>query len=611
MTRRALSDEGIALVSGVRILETAQDLARLHRTPGSPGYAAAVDVVRGALAARGIESTVLEYPADGEATTYEWTAPPAWTVRSGRLVELAPTEKVLADFADAAQSVVVHSPGGAFEGDVVHLGSPAGDLDYERAELAGKVALVCARASHAVPRAARRGAVGVIVYPDDDRAATSHDLVEYQSLFPKRAAIPGLVPSFSVSRRVADRLVRRLAAGPVAVRGTVDAEFTSGTLRVVEAVVPGTSAPQRSVLLTAHLCHPRASANDNASGSAALVELAGALRQRPAAAAARFLWMPEFYGSLPWSVERRDALRDVEYVLNLDMVGASPERIGEPLRIFPPANHTPHYIAAAAERLAHEIASRRDTASARGTTRPLHWALDRPSGGSDHLVFAASPHRLPAVMLGHDDPYWHTDLDTIDKLDPTRLRHATLLALGLVDAAIPADDAVWRLWSDLLAFSVRELARARSLADALASEDASRLVDLALDIEIRRSRTVVAVGAERETERAVALRAVREHLGPTPSHPLRGEEEPRPRRRIDGPLVYTITERFSDDEARFFKEAFGSRHRAPAEALLNHCDGTRTPLDIALLLSLDADDAVEVETVQHGIELLRKAGYVD
>ncbi|MCX6092551.1 MAG: hypothetical protein NTX23_06775, partial [Candidatus Bipolaricaulota bacterium] len=178
-------------VSGVRILETASEIARHHRVPGSPGYAAAVDVILGKLSDAGVRAVVHEYPADGETKTYEWTAPPAWAVRSGTLMETSPSERMLIDFDETSQGVVVHSPGGSFEGDLVHLGAPSREVEYDGFDMVGKVVLVCARASDAVPRAACRGAIGVVVYPDDERAAVSHDLVQYHSLFPRAEQIAG------------------------------------------------------------------------------------------------------------------------------------------------------------------------------------------------------------------------------------------------------------------------------------------------------------------------------------------------------------------------------------------------------------------------------------
>jgi hypothetical protein len=127
-------------ISGVRILETAADIARFHRVPGSPGYAEAADVVCRRLAEAGVAATVHDYPADGRTKTYEWVSPPAWSVQAGTLIQTAPAQRKLIDFAEVAQGVVVHSPGGAFEGELIHLGVPTGDADYDAADLAGKVA---------------------------------------------------------------------------------------------------------------------------------------------------------------------------------------------------------------------------------------------------------------------------------------------------------------------------------------------------------------------------------------------------------------------------------------------------------------------------------------
>lgn len=596
-------------VSGVRILDAATELARLQRTPASPGYHEAVGVVTERLAQAGIASDVHTYPADGASKTYEWTAPPAWVVWSGRLIETGDGERVLADFDDTAQAVVVHSPGGRFEAEVAHVGTPVTERDYEKVDLAGKVALVCARASEAVVQAARRGAVGVVVYPSDERAAVSHDLVVYHSIFPRRDEIAGLVPAFSVSRRVADRLVRSLAKGPVVVRGEIDAEFGQGGIEVVEAAVPGT-CPGRGVLFTAHLCHPRGSANDNASGAAALIELAQAFSRLSLRPSARFLWMPEFYGSLPWAAERVEALRDTELVLNLDMVGASPERIGEPLRVFRAANHTPHFVNALVEPVATQVAADTRTRSTRGSTRLLHWVFDLPSGGSDHLVFAAPPHRLPALMLGHDDPYWHSDFDTADKLDPSRLKQAAVLAGALAAATTPDSNDVVAIWDEMLAHSTRELVRAVHVARGLDAKDGSGLLDLALAIEVERSRSVRAIGRVGQEERARLLRSVRDSLAPR-SPRGRDDRGLRPRRKTDGPLVYDLGGEVAEEERAFFKERFGANHRASAEGLVNHCDGTATVDDIAGFLSLDSGRSVPPDDVRRGIAFLEAAGVVE
>jgi hypothetical protein len=51
------------------------------------------------------------------------------------------------------------------------------------------------------------------------------------------------------------------------------------------------------------------------------------------------------------------------------------------------------------------------------------------SGGSDHGVFVARPIAIPGIMIGHEDPYWHSSLDTIEKCDPTELKRVISIAL--------------------------------------------------------------------------------------------------------------------------------------------------------------------------------------
>ena len=265
-------------ISGARAKRIAEEISRFHRIQGSPGYSDAIEHVRAALAAAGIESKVHEYPADGRSKTYEWTAPPAWVVRSGSLRQTDPVERPLASFDEISQSVVAHSPGGAVDGELVHVGGGSADEDYEGVDVRGKLVLACGRASEVEKKAGPRGAVGIVIYPDSERASADHDLVQYQGIFPRADAIEALVPAFSISRREADRLIKALGRGPVRLRGEIDAEFIDGRLRVLEALVRGEDPNAGEVVLVAHICHPRQSANDNASGSGLLVEMARTLQ---------------------------------------------------------------------------------------------------------------------------------------------------------------------------------------------------------------------------------------------------------------------------------------------------------------------------------------------
>ncbi len=604
--------------SGVRALDAAADLARHHRIQGSPGYDEAIKALQERVDSLGLPTKLHAYPADGRSKTYEWFAPPGWTVRFSQLEQRAPSQEILATSDEIPQLVVAHSPGGSFEAGVVHVGRGTQDDDYQGHDLRGKVALAYGRASDVVKRAARHGAVAAVVYPDSERAAASHDLVRYEAIFPRADEVSSLVPAMSISRRTADRLLRALEKTEVILRGSVDAQFIDEHLRVLEAWIPGHGV-EGEILVVAHACHPKPSANDNASGSAVLFELARALREVGSDLGAwptvRFLWVPEFYGTLPWAAAHQEMLERVRFVLNLDMVGQSPDEIGTPLMLFRAPNHTPHYLNALLDPLADRVA-RRGIVSAHGSRRPLHWLLEPPSGGSDHLVFSASPHRIPAVMFGHDDPYWHTDLDTIDKVDATRLKQVGILvgALCLAPAWMRQDPET--VWGWLLDYGVRQLTRAASLARDVEAGAGRALLQAAFDIEctsaLQFAREIAPGASEDDLNRhQTVMQAVHGRLlQALPAAEGRSLEGSHPHRVIDGPLVYAITDRFDDDDLQFFKEKLSDRHRALVESLLNLCDGTRSVTEIALRCSLDAGRWVPVEDVERAVTLLSKVGYL-
>lgn len=610
-------------ISGVRAKRVTEEISRFHRIQGSPGYNEALDHVQGLLEAAGIELKVHAYPADGKAKTYEWTAPPAWVVRAGSLRQIEPKKRMLASFDEIPQSVVAHSPGGTVECELVHVGNGSADEDYEGLDVRTKLVLACGRASEVEKKVASRGAAGIVIYPDSERAAADHDLVQYEGIFPRAAQIEALVPAFSISRRAADRLLKELERGSVRLRGEIDAEFTDGELRVLEALVRGKDADAGEIVLVAHICHPRQSANDNASGSGLLVEMARALQtlreEIGLRHTVRFVWVPEFYGSLPWSVGHTEELKRAHFVLNLDMVGQSPDVIGEPLRISRVPNAIPSYLNACVAPIAKRVASLAAVAPG-GSQKPLHWSFDVPCGGSDHLVFGASPHRLPAIMLHHDDPFWHTSLDTADKVDPSRLKQVGILSgvLALLPLVVQGDTSLLREW--ILEYGVGVLARASGLARELAPRLGRRLLEIALRIEEERVDDMArdlsnGVDTGHLDRHKAALRAAVDHavgfLESADSADGSTGAERKPKRIVDGPIVYAVTERLDEEEKTFFKEKLSAEHRAIAESLLGLCDGTRMVEEIALQLMLDFDRVFAMEDVARGIDLLVKVGYVE
>lgn len=126
-------------------------------------------------------------------------------------------------------------------------------------------------------------------------------------------------------------LKQRLLRGEkITVEARVRAEERPYTLQCPECFIPGTDPEAEENIFSAHLFegYVKQGANDNKSGSAAILEIARTLHRliesgripRPRRTI-RFLWGPEFSGTGPWVKANRDLMDKTLCNINLDMVG--------------------------------------------------------------------------------------------------------------------------------------------------------------------------------------------------------------------------------------------------------------------------------------------------
>ena len=607
--------------SGLRAKNTVASIAGFHRIQASPGYDAAVRYVSAELTALGIDHTVSRFVADGETETLGWIAPPGWTIRSGSLSQIDPKAQRLGSYDVVNQSILGQSADGDAEGELIHIEKGDSEACFQGLDLRNKFVLTSGRPASMLRFLKGKDVAGIILYPDVERAAPSYDLVQYAGLFPKADELDWLPMGFSISRRAADALLKDLEKGVVRVRGQVDGEFLDNPMQVLEATVTGSREAAGEVLLVAHLCHPAQSANDNASGSGVLVELARVLShladRGELTNTVRLVWVPEFNGAIPWAVANAEDLKNVLFSINLDMVGQSPELIGEPLRVFPVSNSHPVFLNACFEPLLATIASDPRFLAAQGSRRILHWILDTPSGGSDHLVFQAPPVGVPSVMLGHDDPYWHTDLDTIEKVDPTRLKCVGVLTavLALLPTWGRKESEILTEW--LMAFSQRALTAASTLARSADGAMNRLLLDTALAIETSRARSLAGflhVSGWNATQHMDALqatyRALANDLKEVDASDVAASDTAKPVRILDGPVRSAVIQDLPKDDREFLEEKLLSNHGAALQLLANLADGMRTAQEITACLSLDFQRHFPVSDIARAIALLEQAGYL-
>ncbi|HEX2344198.1 MAG TPA: M28 family peptidase [Vicinamibacterales bacterium] len=219
-------------------------------------------------------------------------------------------------------------------------------------------------------------------------------------------------------------------------------------VRNVEAEIKGALRPDEIVVVGAHYDSVSGSpgADDNASGVAALIELARAMAATRPARTVRFVGFvneePPFFqtrdmGSLRYAASSRERGERIVAMISVESVGYYAEAPGSqrypfPFNLFYPS--TGDFIAfvgnVGSRGLLHEaLRSFRDHARlpSEGAAAP---AWIEGVGWSDHWAFWQ--HGYPAIMVTDTAlfryPHYHTALDTPDKLDYPRM---TRLVAGL------------------------------------------------------------------------------------------------------------------------------------------------------------------------------------
>jgi hypothetical protein len=446
-------------LSGERAQENVREIVRFHRIQGSPMMGSVAAHVLARLKEAGLESSIEEFPSDGATKYGTHLSPMGWDMRGGELWVEGASPIRLCRYEDAPMCVSSYSKGGEIKGPLVEVGAGTAAKDYEGKDVKGKVVLAYGYAGDVIREAAvKRGAIAAVIYPAADDRSDHPDMIRYNGIWPRASELATTAPSLQISTNQYALLKARMRSGEVVVRGNVDATLGPGKLTLVHAWIRGTEEPAREVLITAHLDHPKWSANDNASGSGAILEMARALHAliaRKTLPAPRrtlhFMWVPEYFGTLAWASKHPGATRCgadrgeacVLADLNLDMVGEDTVKTASRFYFTKAPASVPSFLDAL---LADTLEETRDAALLAPTGSRNPW----PAGpipyaqGSDHDVLLGLG--VPATMLGHD-PDWthHTSEDTVDKTDASELLRVSAFASAAAWWLATATPADWAL----------------------------------------------------------------------------------------------------------------------------------------------------------------------
>jgi aminopeptidase YwaD len=418
-----------------RALDTAAFADRFFRVRGNEGYQRTLDRVHEELMQGGF--------APGSVRRLELGPErPAWTPRSASL-SLVSGEALIRFETEADRDracLLVRSD--AMEASELELVRE--DAIRSASDATGRVVLGEGDPEELHARWIEgAGARGILTknlerYHDGDDAAQFGYLPEHE----------GSAFGFSISERVWQRL-----HGVERVRVEIDVAMSRAHASAIEARIEGTDPSAGAIVFVAHADEP--GANDNASGVAALAELARALRAIEAHPRRTivFLWGQEMEVSREWLA---DPPLNVAAGIAVDMVGQDPAIVGAPFLIErmpdpgavwlrPPDEHTEWGSSAVdPSAIRGHFLNDLAIASARAVERidgPWSWRAHPFEGGSDHVPFL--DRGLPALLAWHfTDRAYHTTLDRIDRVSPNEMRRVAsvlgALALLLADGEIEA-----------------------------------------------------------------------------------------------------------------------------------------------------------------------------
>ncbi len=417
-----------ARISTDRVLHDIGEITQFHRIQGSRELVEAVKYIEEELSAWGIESKRLDRTYDGKSFYLTLRSPIAWNLISAELDWDG--RKVTSD--ETPLMVMAHSPPGEGEGSVLPI---LREEDWKRAE--GKIVLAGRNWREAYRRANEEGAVAFIAYRKGTGTA-----FPYIGLFLSKKDLEWAgIPALTIPEAWADEIIEKsLSGSEVLARFAVQTETPpQERLPILQATI----GEPPFIVFTAHICHPKPGANDNASGSAMLMELARVLSStwnESYRFGFSFLWVPEYYGTQAFFAGDLN-LKDYYAGFNLDMIGGSQDRSGSTVMVIRTPLSRFSVVSGVLER-ALELTNVSESRGLTGEPLPAVKLKAFPyEMGSDHDVL--NFFGIPSVMpITWPDRFYHSSADTVEKLslDTIKIIGNAVLSSALFLAEAPSKE---------------------------------------------------------------------------------------------------------------------------------------------------------------------------
>jgi len=628
-------------------------ISQYHRVQGSRGYRQSAEYVLEQLRGYGFSGTdayVESAPSDGRIVYQTWQSPSGWDIESAELRMVEPYDERIVGYPEVAMSLITYSNPGDVTAEVVWVGSGISDADYVGKDVRGKFVLATGYGGEVHRNAVlKHGAAAVVVFLDDDRAKEYPDMLAYTGMWPTTEELDGVTFGFNISNRQGERLRDMLMDGErVVLSGKASGiGLEPYFMDAVVARIPGTDPSGEELIICGHLDHPKESANDNGSGSGAMLDIARALRElidtgrmpQPKRSI-RLLWIAEFYGIMAY-VDAHPELTGPDLGgrflagMNLDMVGENLELLHSRMNLTRVPSSIPTVLNDVVANMA-EMVDGMNVRTPRGSMSAFNYRVTPYSGGSDHMVLI--DRKIPAMMLGHSDYTHHTSEDTPDKVDPVELERseiitaATMLFLSEMTAEQAVDlaylagaNSAERL--GVAARRVRGVLTSGAAGDATWFEVENTLAHVAewevgavgsilsFNDDSRVRDAVESNQRQLEQQSEALLAGLRVEAGAagiaTRSRPASPDDDRVPKRLTRGPLGSGLpSSALSPEDAAWYSSPdYPLRGNVPFE-LLNFIDGERTVTEIRNALSAEFGP-VPTDAVAQYLDDLVQVGVVE
>jgi aminopeptidase YwaD len=402
-----------------------------------------------------------EYGLEG-AEIVRFPGRQTWDGIKGELWEISPNRQKLASYQDLRAMLASGSNSADVKADLIWVGE-GGTKDFEGLDVSGKIVVTSASAGRVHSIACeQKGAVGIISFnsprPLKDPLSIPWSGIRTRGEEKARFA-------FYLPPREGHLLRDRLKRGEkITVHAQVEAAMRDYELQDPICIIKGTDPNADEIIFTAHLFegYTKQGANDNISGSAVIMETARTLKKlidegrlpHPKRTI-RFLWVPEFSGTIPWVQANKELMKRTLCNINLDMVGLQLTKSLSFMTIMRTTYGNPHYINDVMENYLRYVGetnrtivvngfaqefSRRIVAPS-GSEEPMYYYMGTHMGSSDHEVFNDWGVGAPGVVMNTWPDFWfHTSEDRPNKMDPTQLKRVVVISAGAAYTIANADD---------------------------------------------------------------------------------------------------------------------------------------------------------------------------